>query len=114
MPIGNLNRNRWQRGAAVGAVFGVALSCGYAVSDATADMNNAAHRVKTDTPIKHLIVLIGENRTFDHIFATYQPKQGQSVANLLSKGIIYPSGIPGGRACLFPPLSSDGALVARP
>ncbi len=28
----------------------------------------------TATPIKHLIVLIGENRTFDHIFATYVPK----------------------------------------
>ena len=88
MPIGNLNRNRWQRRAAVGAVFGVALSCGYAVTDATADKDDAANHVKTDTPIKHLIVLIGENRTFDNIFATYQPKQGQSVANLLSNGII--------------------------
>jgi phospholipase C len=39
--------------------------------------------------------LIGENRTFDHIFATYQPKHGQSIANLLSEGIIHKSGIPG-------------------
>lgn len=29
---------------------------------------------RTRTPIKHVIVLIGENRTFDHIFATYVPK----------------------------------------
>ena len=27
----------------------------------------------TTTPIKHVIVIIGENRTFDHVFATYQP-----------------------------------------
>ena len=27
----------------------------------------------TSTPIKHVIVLIGENRTFDHLFATYVP-----------------------------------------
>ena len=27
----------------------------------------------TTTPIKHVIVIIGENRTFDHLFATYQP-----------------------------------------
>jgi phospholipase C len=49
----------------------------------------------TSTPIKHAIVIIGENRTFDHIFATYKPKPGQSVDNLLSKHIINPDGTPG-------------------
>src|SRR5271170_7517653 len=42
----------------------------------------------TTSPIKHLIVIIGENRSFDHVFATYVPKNGESVDNLLSKGII--------------------------
>ena len=42
----------------------------------------------TASPIKHVIVIIGENRTFDHVFATYVPKQGESVNNLLSEGII--------------------------
>src|SRR5215472_8790836 len=50
---------------------------------------------KTTSPIKHVIVIIGENRTFDHIFATYQPKSGQTVDNLLSKGIIDVNGKPG-------------------
>ncbi len=49
----------------------------------------------TKTPIKHVIVLIGENRTFDHLFATYQPKHGESVKNLLSEGIINADGTPG-------------------
>ena len=40
------------------------------------------------SPIKHVIVIIGENRSFDHVFATYQPRSGQSVRNLLSEGII--------------------------
>jgi phospholipase C len=40
------------------------------------------------SPIKHVIVIIGENRSFDHIFATYQPQPGQKVLNLLSEGII--------------------------
>src|ERR1700748_1120978 len=31
----------------------------------------------TNTPIQHVIVIIGENRTFDHIFATYQPRHGE-------------------------------------
>ena len=49
----------------------------------------------TRTPIKHVIVLIGENRTFDHLFATYVPKRGESVKNLLSEGIINADGTPG-------------------
>jgi hypothetical protein len=43
---------------------------------------------RTASPIKHVIVIIGENRSFDHVFATYQPQRGQSVHNLLSEGII--------------------------
>jgi phospholipase C len=31
----------------------------------------------TSTPIKHVIVIIGENRSFDHVFATYVPKKGR-------------------------------------
>jgi phospholipase C len=50
---------------------------------------------KTRSPIKHVIVIIGENRTFDHIFATYQPRRGEVVDNLLSKGIINIDGTPG-------------------
>jgi phospholipase C len=42
----------------------------------------------TSTPIKHVIVVIGENRSFDHVFATYVPTRGQTVHNLLSEGII--------------------------
>jgi phospholipase C len=49
----------------------------------------------TATPIKHVIIIIGENRTFDHIFATYQPRHGERVSNLLSKGIVNPDGTPG-------------------
>jgi phospholipase C len=40
------------------------------------------------SPIKHVIVIIGENRSFDHVFAAYQPQPGQKVQNLLSEGII--------------------------
>jgi phospholipase C len=50
---------------------------------------------KTATPIKHVIVLIGENRTFDHVFATYLPQGRDSVQNLLSEGIINANGSPG-------------------
>src|SRR5215470_14800291 len=52
-------------------------------------------RGSTRTPIKHVIVLIGENRSFDNLFATYVPKSHDSVSNLLSKGIINADGTPG-------------------
>ena len=49
----------------------------------------------TTTPIKHVIVIIGENRSFDHIFGTYVPRLGQSVLNILSEGIVNADGSPG-------------------
>ena len=52
-------------------------------------------RGETKTPIKHVIVIVGENRTFDHIFATYKAKAGESVNNLLSEEIINEDGTPG-------------------
>src|SRR5262245_11986454 len=54
-----------------------------------------SHRIHTATPIKHVIVIIGENRTFDNVYGTYVPRHGQHVANLLSRGIVRPDGSPG-------------------
>jgi phospholipase C len=48
------------------------------------------------TPIKHVIYIIGENRSFDHVFATYQPVNAkEKVLNLLSEGIVQGNGLPG-------------------
>jgi phospholipase C len=50
----------------------------------------------TRTPIKHVIVIVGENRSFDHVFATYVPKKkNERVWNLLSEGIVNADGTPG-------------------
>src|ERR1700744_5646479 len=74
---------------------------GEAVSDANPTETVAA-RSKNDkndrvtkTPIKHVIVIVGENRTFDHVFATYKPKHEQRISNLLAKGIVKEDGTPG-------------------
>jgi phospholipase C len=45
--------------------------------------------------IQHVIVVVGENRSFDAIFATYAPPDGQTIWNLLSQGIINANGTPG-------------------
>ena len=52
------------------------------------------------TPIENLIVIVGENQTFDGLFATYIPKPGAEVRNLLSEGIIDGDGNPGPRFAL--------------
>jgi len=62
---------------------------------------------ETASPIQHVILIIGENRTFDHIFATYRPRRGESVDNLLSKGIIKADGTPGPKYSLAAQYSAD-------
>jgi phospholipase C len=59
-------------------------------------VGSAAAQPATTTPIEHLIVIIGENETFDGLFATYVPRAGE-VRNLLSQGIITAEGAPGAR-----------------
>jgi acid phosphatase len=49
----------------------------------------------TATPIEHLIVVVGENLTFDNLFATYEPPAGETISNLLSRGIVDRDGKPG-------------------
>src|ERR1700693_2497543 len=68
------------------------------------DRGNGNGNGETESPIKHIIVLIGENRTFDHLFATYKSPSGEPVKNLLSEAIINADGTPGkhfGRAAQF-------------
>jgi phospholipase C len=68
---------------------------GIARPAAAGPVAGGADALETESPIKHVIVLIGENRSFDHTFATYQPRSGQSILNLLSKGIVDRNGQPG-------------------
>src|SRR5215471_2194055 len=65
----------------------------------------------TATPIQHVIVIIGENRTFDHVFATYKPVAGQTVNNLLSEGIVNRDGTPGPN---FPLAHQSQATDSKP
>ena len=74
------------------SLFAIVANLGSPLSAAA---QNPAEKSPTTSPIKHVIVIIGENRSFDHVFATYQPKSGQTVSNLLSKGIINSDGTRG-------------------
>ena len=60
------------------------------------DKAPAECRCQDRVPIKHVIILIGENRGLDHTFGVYKPKgKGQTISNLLSKGIVNEDGTPG-------------------
>ena len=66
------------------------------ISDTMLPVSAVAAESNTASPIKHVIVIIGENRTFDHIFATYQPvNKNEQVLNLLSEKIVNADGTPG-------------------
>ncbi len=79
----------------VSAVVSLALLSQTLLSPLAFAMDNEKNENRTKTPIEHLIVVIGENHTFDNIFGGYQPVHGQSIDNLLSRGIINPDGTPG-------------------
>ena len=73
------------------AVFQFAI--GTSILEAQSPSNSRDN--DTSSPIKHVIVIIGENRSFDHVFATYVPKNHQEIWNLLSGGVIKADGTPG-------------------
>jgi hypothetical protein len=68
-------------------------AAGLATSAHAADTDKAVDAIKTASPIKHLIIIVGENRSFDHLFATYVPRsKDEKVRNLSSEGIVNAGG----------------------
>ncbi|TDG16610.1 phosphoesterase [Paraburkholderia silviterrae] len=79
-------------GSGVALVLASAVFASLAESESPSADERSEHTV---SPIKHVIIIVGENRTFDHVFGAYKPPTGQTVSNLLSKGIIKADGSPG-------------------
>src|SRR6516165_241595 len=87
----------------VGSLFAAAV-CGATLSACNpanslppvGDNDAATDALPTETPIKHLVIIVGENRSFDHLFATYVQKHPEEgIHNLLSEGIVTGEGRPG-------------------
>jgi phospholipase C len=85
------------RSRKIGLLAGVATAalCAFASNAGAVDPDKAADRVHTTTPIKHVIVVLAENSSFDHTFGTFRPRDGQHIGNLLSRGIVNQDGTPG-------------------
>jgi acid phosphatase len=83
------------RKAWISTVFALMVmftSSAFQTVSASATRQDHAQSNATATPIKHVIVIIGENHTFDNIFGAFQSPNGQTVFNLLSEGIVSCSG----------------------
>src|SRR6185437_4326594 len=79
--------------AAAGALVLIAVALGSSGAAATSRAHVASDA--TTTPIKHVIVIVGENHTFDNVYATYTPRHGQRIMNLRTEGIVKRNGTPG-------------------
>jgi phospholipase C len=69
------------------SVFAAAVACSTSVSADQDDRGRDSfhrHEVHTATPIKHLVILFNENRSFDHYFATY-PNAGNPPGEIVFK-----------------------------
>src|SRR5215469_9942150 len=83
---------KW-RAKAAGCAFAMSILGLGAFAQPASDPESA---LETATPIKHVIIIVGENRSFDHLFATYLPvSRNENVLNLLSEGIVNGDGSPG-------------------
>jgi phospholipase C len=85
---------KWGVSAAALSFTLVAATTGFA--GGTSQSTDFSDAAKTASPIKHVIILIGENRGTDHTFGVYKPHgKGQTISNFLSKGIVNENGSPG-------------------
>src|SRR5260370_7622979 len=90
-----MGRNDLQRNGARHRTLALAAASVFALAAPAFAADNDENS-ETRTPIKHVIIIIGENRTFDHLFATYKPvHRHEKVWNLLSRGIVREDGAPG-------------------
>jgi phospholipase C len=75
----------------LGLLTGVAVAAlgAFTANAGATDPDKTVDRISTTTPIKHVIVVLAENSSFDHSF------DGQRIHNLLSTGIVNADGTPG-------------------
>jgi phospholipase C len=96
------NTGRVQKGWGAKAALSLSLVAATAVAAGGGPSDPA--EVATESPIKHVIILIGENRGLDHTFGVYKPKgREQTISNILSKGIVNEDGS----------LGTNGALAQQ-
>jgi len=65
------------KGAVVGALTLTTTSLAAGVATAAPTSPDRAAALSTTTPIKHVVIIIGENHTLDNIFAPITPSRAR-------------------------------------
>jgi len=90
---------RWMAALVLATNLAFAMPGGVMAGQEKKKNPNAADKIETTTPIKHLVVIFQENVSFDHYFGTYPvaenpagetrfvAKSGTPSVNGLSQGI---------------------------
>ncbi|RKP45663.1 alkaline phosphatase family protein [Trinickia fusca] len=107
------SRHALQAGFVVGAIALTTAGIVFPSLAQSQPQSAAGASGNTATPIKHVIVIVGENRTFDQVFGTYEPHGDQRVSNLLSKGIVNADGTPGRNFALAAQYSAEATDPTR-
>jgi len=81
------NTRKWRtRVAACASMFVLSILGLGSSARAQSDPDNPVDAIPTATPIKHVIIIVGENRSFEHLFAAYVPKKkNDKILNLCPK-----------------------------
>ncbi len=91
---------------------------GSSTNQAGAPVYTAAHALATATPIKHLVVIYGENVSFDHYFATYPQATNPAYSPLFTAQTGTPAvnGLSGSLLTANPNFTNtvNGAQAANP
>src|SRR5258708_14595739 len=83
----------WRTKIAAAASAAVLSAFALIASVQAADPNTPVDAIKTATPIKHVIIIVGENRSFDHLFATYLPRHEEAgILDLRPESILTTAG----------------------
>jgi phospholipase C len=92
----HVHSGHWPKVAAVVSALAFMAFGSSSTGHAASDPDRAVDKIPTASPIKHVIIVVGENRSFDHLFATYEPTdKHEKVRNLLSEGIVDAKGAAG-------------------
>ena len=85
----------WRKKFAACASATALSAMGLAAAVQAAEPDASVDAIKTATPIKHVIIIVGENRSFDHVFATYVPKNRGKFETSCPRKSSTPMALPG-------------------
>jgi phospholipase C len=74
--------NRWIRASSLIPVIALALSMGACRGLSTQKSDGGSNNAATQSAVKRVVVIVMQNASFDHLFGTFTPPNGQTIDGL--------------------------------